>query len=91
MMGSAHTFKRSAPNVDTTNMATPGLAYSNTHLQSTCLLQDLLQFTTLLLGHSVVSTTNELATNKHTRNRPAPCQLVQVVLNGIAILPLVQL
>ncbi len=62
-----------------------------TNLQGTSLLQYLLELSTLLLRHCVITTANELATNKHTGYRATTCQLVQVVLNCFTILPLVKL
>lgn len=66
-----------------------GLRKAN--LQSTSLLQDLLQLAALLLGNSVISSTNEVAANKHAGYRAATCQLVQVILDGVTVLPLVEL
>ena len=62
-----------------------------TALQSSSLLQDFLELATLLLGNSVVSSTNKLASNKDTGDRTATSELVQVVLNVVAVLPLIQL
>ena len=62
-----------------------------TNLQGTSLLQNLFELSALLLGHCVITTTNELATNKHTGYRATTCQLVQVVLDCFTILPLVKL
>ena len=62
-----------------------------TALQSSSLLQNLLELATLLLGNSVISSTNKFASNKDTWHRTATSKLVQVVLNGVTVLPLVQL
>lgn len=61
------------------------------NLQGTSLLQNLLELSTLLLRHCVITTTNKLATNEHTGYRATTCQLVQVVLDCFTILPLVKL
>ena len=61
------------------------------HLQGTSLLQDLLELSTLLLSYSVISATNEFASNKHTRDRSPSCKLVEVVLDSVSVLPLIQL
>ena len=46
-----------------------------TNLQGTSLLQNLFELSALLLGHCVITTTNELATNEDARHRPATCNI----------------